>query len=253
MWAVIPAAGEGSRMSPLTGDVPKSLLEIGGVPVIERVLDQLSPTVTHACIVTSPGATALHDRLGDRHGHMRLHYVDQPLRKGVADAVLCAEPIVRGRFAVVMADAFFGEPLSPYLETWRDGSESGAVLFEDIQDDAEGPMGILQIEDGRVSATWKGLPEAGLRHRNSGAIMFPEGTFDVLRGLRPAESGELELEDAMTELMRTGLSFAAIRYDGWRRNLNTPEDVRWVERRLGLDDTIGTAATAAVPDHARNK
>ena len=251
MWCVIPAAGEGSRMTPLTGGAPKCLLEIGGESLIERVLGQLRPAVTKACIVTAPGGRALQDRLGDRFTGMRLHYVVQPRRRGVADAVLRAESVVRGPFAVVMADGFFGEALSPYLEAWREGPDSGAVLFEDIQEDAEGPMGILQIRNGRVAATWKGPPQAGLRHRNSGALMFPEATFDVLRRLRPAANGELELEDAVTELMRCGPSFAAIRYAGWRRNLNTPEDVQWVERRLGHRDTLGTAAKAAVPDHAR--
>ena len=41
MKAMILAAGVGSRLRPLTDEVPKALLEVGGVPMIERVIRRL--------------------------------------------------------------------------------------------------------------------------------------------------------------------------------------------------------------------
>jgi dTDP-glucose pyrophosphorylase len=43
----------------------------------------------------------------------------------------------------------------------------------------------------------------------------------------------LEIEDVVAQLVRDGHRFGAIPYRGWRRNINTPEDVARVEDRLG--------------------
>lgn len=61
--AVILAAGKGTRLSPLTDDKPKALLEIGGVPIIERVIGMLeaSEVVDRIIIVIRPEDRIFYD------------------------------------------------------------------------------------------------------------------------------------------------------------------------------------------------
>jgi NDP-sugar pyrophosphorylase family protein len=59
MKAMILAAGVGSRLRPLTDEIPKALLDVGGVPMIERVIRRLK-----AAGVTEVVVNLFH--LGDR-------------------------------------------------------------------------------------------------------------------------------------------------------------------------------------------
>jgi choline kinase len=61
MTAVIPAAGVGSRLRPLTATIPKCLLTVGGVTLLERTLRALSGSVESAVIVTGYRPELVHD------------------------------------------------------------------------------------------------------------------------------------------------------------------------------------------------
>jgi len=92
--AVVLAAGQGSRLRPLTDAVPKPLLPIDGRPVVARVLDQLAAAgVTHAMVVVGYAGAVLQDFLersvpGEQWP--RLTFATQEERLGSAHALQCA-------------------------------------------------------------------------------------------------------------------------------------------------------------------
>ncbi len=61
MQAIILAAGKGTRMRPLTNDMPKPLIEVSGTPLLSHILDQLPPAITEIILVI--------DYLGEMIGH----------------------------------------------------------------------------------------------------------------------------------------------------------------------------------------
>jgi len=77
--AVILAAGKGTRLQPLTSNVPKCLVKIGGVPLLERALQSLaSQGVTEAIIVIGYRGDVIRDRIGSQFANVAIHYVDAP-------------------------------------------------------------------------------------------------------------------------------------------------------------------------------
>ncbi len=235
MWCVIPAAGRGSRLEPLVRGEPKALLDIEGRSILDRLLERLAPTVTDVCVVVGESGAAIQEQIGSvRHG-IRIHYAVQPQPLGVAEAVCRSRTIVSGSFLVVMGDVYYEERLAPYIERWRLSNAAGAVLVEPVVDSDRGSMGLVRVAADRVVEIEKAAFTGQTRYRACGLMILPDAAFAVCRELRPGSTDELELEDVVARLIRDGFDFLPIRYQGWRRNINSLEDLRLVETRLRLE------------------
>ena len=92
-------------------------------------------------------------------------------------------------------------------------------------------MGLLDVWAGEVTRVWKGTPREE-KIRLAGAFIAPPTFFDAHEALTRLTEPEYEIEDAITHLLEDAERFIAVPYDGWRRNINTPEDVEIVERWL---------------------
>src|SRR5690349_17245036 len=96
--AVIPAAGHGTRLRPITSAIPKEMLPLGRKPVLEHVLDEIRVAgITKVLFVVSPGKEMIESYFGDgqRFG-VACDYVVQPQMLGLGDAILHAESWTNG-------------------------------------------------------------------------------------------------------------------------------------------------------------
>lgn len=130
--AVIPAAGMGTRLRPVTLHTPKELLPIGQKPMIQYSIEMyIAAGISEFCIVTSPGKSPLVDFLTGRgdlpfchDGNFRRRLVDcrvvfvtQENPLGVADAIGLARDFVGDEpFACVMPDCILFSEVSHVLQ-----------------------------------------------------------------------------------------------------------------------------------------
>lgn len=87
--AIIPAAGEGSRLRPITRFVSKPMLPVGDTPVIQFSLDEaLQAGCSPVVVVTSPDDTALKQYIkGKKERFDKIFCVDQPNALGLGEAL----------------------------------------------------------------------------------------------------------------------------------------------------------------------
>jgi len=106
MLAVVLVGGFGTRLRPLTNDVPKPMLPVGHRPMIVRLVDRLGPAgVTDVVLALGfkpePFAAAFPD---DRHGDIRIHYAVEPEPLDTAGAIAFAARSMGADDAFVVAN-----------------------------------------------------------------------------------------------------------------------------------------------------
>jgi bifunctional UDP-N-acetylglucosamine pyrophosphorylase/glucosamine-1-phosphate N-acetyltransferase len=89
---IVPAAGLGSRLG---AGVPKLLVPVAGVPMIDRILDLYADRITRVVIVVNPAFAAdVRRHLGSRSRPVTIDCVEQPAPTGMLDAILLGAPSV---------------------------------------------------------------------------------------------------------------------------------------------------------------
>lgn len=104
MQALIFAAGEGRRMRSLTDTLPKPMVRVGGVPILERILAALPDAIDEIVIVVGYRGGRIVDYFDFAWNGRPIRYVWQEKRAGTAAALQLAKPFLSGKFLVLNAD-----------------------------------------------------------------------------------------------------------------------------------------------------
>ena len=147
------AAGEGSRLRPLTDRWPKPILPIDGRPVIAHVLHELRDAgCRRVAVVTGHLGEQVEELVGDGAAFgVEIVFVRQPRRDGSADAVSRALAAGAGTPAIVVAaDTLFDRgALTLFRREWQASGAVGAIGIRRGQP-RSGGKGTIDVEDGRV-------------------------------------------------------------------------------------------------------
>ena len=233
MWSVIPAAGRATRLADSAEQRRKALLEVGGRPILDWLLDCLRDAVSDACLVVDRLDGSISRTFGTKRHGIRLHYALQPEPLGVGEAVFRAAGLFGGPFAVVMGDVYYDQPLHGYIDAWRRSGADGAVLTEPLRSRPTDPIGLVRVTDGFVDSVAKGTGATEADQQLCGMAILPESAFAAADVLRGSTSSEIELESIVAWLIEErGARFVSIPYGGWRRNINMVEDLEFVRAKV---------------------
>ncbi len=102
MQAVILAAGRGERLRPLTDEVPKSMLEVAGKPILEYTLSILPKEIDEVVLVIGYKGEKIRNYFGKKFSRLKLSYIEQPEPKGTGQALLCAKPSLKNDYFLLL-------------------------------------------------------------------------------------------------------------------------------------------------------
>jgi len=121
--ALLLAAGLGSRLGALTEALPKCLVSVSGVPILERLLRALDGHgFERLVIVTGYRAESISDYLGERFGGLAIEYLLSPLFATTNNiySLWLARELIDEPFLLLESDVVFDEPLlAPLLQPER--------------------------------------------------------------------------------------------------------------------------------------
>ena len=121
--ALLLAAGTGSRLSPLTDSTPKCLVEVNGIPILERLIRSLrSHGFKRLVVVTGHLSEVIQDYLGNRYAGIEITYIHSPLYKTTNNiySLWLVGKVIDEPFLLIESDlVFHPELLKPMLQPDR--------------------------------------------------------------------------------------------------------------------------------------
>jgi NDP-sugar pyrophosphorylase family protein len=107
MQAVIMAAGKGTRMRPLTYEIPKPMVKIQGRPILEYTLSCLPEEIEEVVMVINYLGRQIKDHFGNERQGRKLVYVFQEKLNGTGGAVRSCEGVLKSQFMVLNGDDLY--------------------------------------------------------------------------------------------------------------------------------------------------
>ena len=233
--AVFPVAGLGSRFLPVTKASPKEMLPIVDKPLIQYAVEEAAAAgITEMIFVTGRNKRAIEDHFDkayeletelERKGKdalldmvrsvlpdgVRCIYIRQAEPLGLGHAVLCARPVVGDdAFAVILADDLMDSQPPAMARMAQVFAREGASLLgvEEVPRDQTQSYGIVTVERtgadiARIhSIVEKPRPaEAPSTLAVIGRYVLTPRIFELLGELTPGAGGEIQLTDAISQLL----------------------------------------------------
>lgn len=197
MQCVVLAAGEGKRMRPLTAKRPKVMLPLANRPMMEHlVLAARDAGITEYIFIVGYGEREIRKHFGDgtRFG-IHIEYSTQRHQRGTADAVGAARDLVTGPFLVMNGDMILKK------EDIKKMCHGKSPCMGISTTDHPGDYGVVLTEHGFITSLEEKSKNPKSNLINAGAYLFSPEIFDLIDNVHSSPRGELELTDALTELI----------------------------------------------------
>lgn len=227
------AAGEGTRLRPITHAVPKEIVRVGKKPTIEHVLRVLKEGgVEDVLIVVGRKKQAIIDYLGsgERLG-LNLYYRVQEEPKGTAHAVSLAEDFIGDEdFAIMYGDNY----ISPYsamedIVKYHDRKDGqGTLVLHPVDDPRRFGVVKLDENDSIQGMVEKPTLEEAKPYKQddhwlniAGLMILGSDIFDYIHEIEPGKDEELWLTDAVEAMRKDRDSFYGYVFRGKRFDIGT--------------------------------
>jgi bifunctional UDP-N-acetylglucosamine pyrophosphorylase/glucosamine-1-phosphate N-acetyltransferase len=192
MQTVILAAGEGTRMRPLTDRRPKPMLPVGDRPLAAHTADAaVEAGASEFVVVVGYERGAVEEYFGSEYRGVPVEYRVQEHQRGTADAVrVASDALSRDPFVVLNGDALY-DPGS-LAELYDRVPAVAAFRVEN-----PGQYGVLTTDGDRVTGVVEKPDDPESDLINAGAYAFPAAAHSML-DVEESERGELELTDVLS-------------------------------------------------------
>lgn len=196
MQVIVLAAGEGSRMRPLTSKRPKVMLPVAGKPFLEQIVLRARLAGADSFVfVVGYGANAVRLHFGDGADiGVRIDYAYQDLQLGTGHALLAAEGLAEDRFVVLNGDVL------PDVQSLREMISSKEVSVGAIRVSEPSKYGVFTIHDGFLRSVVEKSSSPPSDLANAGIYTFSREIFDAMRSASVSIRGEYELTDGLNAL-----------------------------------------------------
>jgi glucose-1-phosphate thymidylyltransferase len=217
MKAIIPVAGAGTRLRPLTYTQPKALIPLAGKTILSIIVDQLQEAgIQEFIFITGYLGHKIRDYVKEKYPHLTVHFVEQTERRGTGHAISLTSGLVNGdEVFIALGDTICEYDVRAVLDSPY--SMLGVKRVDDPRD-----FGVAEVEDdGNISQVVEKpqIPKSNMALVGLYKIKETDLLFNCLSTVshqpHPSRPHDFNLTDALECMIGQGTNFHAFKVQNW--------------------------------------
>jgi glucose-1-phosphate thymidylyltransferase len=230
---LILSGGKGTRLRPLTYTSAKQLVPVANKPVLFYGIEAIaSAGIRDIGIVVGDTQAEIRAAVGDgsRWG-VRVQYIEQDAPRGLAHAVKISRDFIGNEpFVMYLGDNLLNRGITHFVEEFEREKPAAQILLTRVPNPQQ--FGVAQLKDGKVVRLVEKPKEPIGDLALVGVYMFGPEVFNSVNRIQPSFRNELEITDAIQDLIDRGLTVRPHLVDGWWKDTGKLEDMLEANRLI---------------------
>lgn len=228
MKGIVLHGGHGTRLRPLTHTGPKQLLPIANKPMSQYCIESLRDggITDIAIVIGGNGFEKVREYYGDGGEFgISITYVLQDEPKGIAHAIrLCKNFVGSDKFVAYLGDNILIKGIKEYVDEFGGSSADATLLLCEVEDPSR--FGIVDLdEDNCISMIMEKPRDPPTNMAVTGIYFLTPRIFEVIDDTTPSDRGELEITDALQNLLQDGGTITYHSVKNYWKDTGTPGDI----------------------------
>ena len=182
-WAVLMAGGLGTRLRPITESIPKPMVDVGGRPILETIVESLAHCgFRRVFLSVNYRADMIERHFGDGASYgLRIDYLRENVRLGTAGALAMLPRGVEAPLLVMNGDVLTGLDLGEFVDLHAETATGITVGVRELV--TQIPYGVMDLDGERVRSIRekpeiRSVVSAGIYALSPGVLpLVPESAY----------------------------------------------------------------------------
>ena len=250
MKGLVLSGGKGSRLRPLTYTRAKQLVPVANKPVLFYGIEALAAAgIRDIAIVVGDTHEEIRAAVGaGERWDVQITYIEQDAPRGLAHAVLISEEFLgRDPFVMYLGDNLLNKGITHFVEEFVHTSPAAQILLTRVPDPQM--FGVAELDAGQVVRLVEKPKEPQSDLALVGVYMFGPEVFESVKRITPSFRNELEITDAIQDLIDRGCVVRPHLVDGWWKDTGKLDDM--LEANRLILDTLDRRVDGTVDADSR--
>ena len=233
MKGLILSGGKGTRLRPLTYTSAKQLVPVANKPVLFYGIEALAEAgIKDIGIVVGDTHLEIKAAVGDgsRWG-AKVTYIEQDAPRGLAHAVKISQNFIgNDPFVMYLGDNLLNRGIVEFVDQFVKEKPAAQILLTPVPDPQM--FGVAELKDDKVTRLVEKPKEPKSNLALVGVYMFGPEIFTSVNNIKPSFRNELEITDAIQDLIDRGLRVMPHLVSGWWKDTGKLEDMLEANRLI---------------------